>query len=317
MKLKKLLGLGLCLASVGTLAACSGPTVANSDNLSILKQEHADYKESNEVLKLEVASLNTEVATMKSDLETYKASDSAKAEVIAEKEALLAEKESELANKTALLAEKEALIAELKNSINNNSQYVWTDNGLKDIYSYRLLHDIRSDIMLNGEVDRSGISIYVNYQQNGDKATAYMIPMEFISGNITIPTTATAYFKEYNLIDYTNGLTFTNAENDYVITRESFNINLSIKETDELLNSSINSLDVIENLETGEYIEIYHNLADDNTVNLNDYLETSGTYRLTLDVFLEIEIFDDLGNNYGSTGVSYKEFVDINFNVGE
>ena len=58
---KKLFGLGLCLASVGTLAACSAPAIANSDNLTLLKQEHAEYKDKNSKLELNVADLNSQI----------------------------------------------------------------------------------------------------------------------------------------------------------------------------------------------------------------------------------------------------------------
>lgn len=60
-KFKRILGLGLCLASVGTLAACSAPAIADSDNLTLLKQEHAEYKDKNSKLELNVADLNSQI----------------------------------------------------------------------------------------------------------------------------------------------------------------------------------------------------------------------------------------------------------------
>ena len=69
-KFKRILGLGLCLASVGTLAACSAPAIADSDNLTLLKQEHAEYKDKNSKLELDVADLNSQILELENQLDS-------------------------------------------------------------------------------------------------------------------------------------------------------------------------------------------------------------------------------------------------------
>ena len=69
-KFKKILGLGLCLSSVGTLAACSVPAIADSDNLTLLKQERAEYKDKNSKLELDIAGLNSQILELENQLDS-------------------------------------------------------------------------------------------------------------------------------------------------------------------------------------------------------------------------------------------------------
>ena len=318
-KFKKLLGLGLCFASVGTLAACSTPTIANSDNLTILKQEHADFKESNEALKLEIASLNTEVATMKYDLEEYKTSDNAKAEVIAEKEALLAEKENELANKTALLAEREAEIEELRNQLASlSTEYVWVDEADSVVYNVEqylydniFLHEIHGD----GSATQHALIMTNNGEYRFDEVMNEIYlhnEVTYIPNNNDegVKTAYTKFYKEYSgyTISYSGDpLTLSNL----TINKEDLSVSLK----SELGITEENGFTVT-NLNINAYRSVYRindnmsehwqwvDLNDNSTFDMSDAISEEGKYALCFEI-VHTYTNNATGEVVNSSGLAY------------
>lgn len=182
-KINRALALGLCLATVGTLAACSKPTITDSDNLKNLKQEHAQYAENEIGYKEMIASLNTSVAN--------------KELKIKELEDLI---EEHVAKGTADAATIEALEAELE-SLKSESSFTFVYDGAKEMYLDELDDAINSAKLLNTTGEEVGKDIQMSSFVN-DELQALDYRISYIPNDRAITGQTQAYI--LNLLVHSN-----------------------------------------------------------------------------------------------------------------
>lgn len=129
---KKLFGLGLCVASVGTLAACSAPKIVSDKGLVNLKTENTEQQSKLEELNLLIAAKNTELAELNLKIEELENGDSTLVDELKQQQAVL-----------------EAEIADLRDQLANTGG-VWINNNTSNEVFFDEVDDYLNNVTFNG-----------------------------------------------------------------------------------------------------------------------------------------------------------------------